>query len=105
ALPARDDRRPRLHGRALRLGLPARLVLRNRRVRDREGARRPPCGRARSRAGARRLMWIEPLHLVDVVVQGETWPVFAWAIRAPGGTILVDTGMIDSTPELDAEWG
>jgi N-acyl homoserine lactone hydrolase len=49
-------------------------------------------------------MHVEPLHLVDVVVEGETWPVFAWAIRSASGTILVDTGMIDSTPELDAEW-
>jgi len=31
--------------------------------------------------------------------------VFGWAIEGDGGTILVDTGMIDSTPELDAEWG
>ena len=46
-----------------------------------------------------------PLRLCDVTVEGERWPVFAWAIDAPGGTILVDTGMIDSTPELDAEWG
>src|SRR5439155_16816089 len=83
----------------------ARLAVRNRRVRDRESGRRPPRGCARPRTGARRLMRISPLHLVDGVVQGETWPVFAWAIRAPGGTILVDTGMIDSTPELDAEWG
>jgi len=49
-------------------------------------------------------MRVEPLHLVDVVVEGETWPVFAWAIRSADGTILVDTGMIGSTPELDAEW-
>jgi N-acyl homoserine lactone hydrolase len=49
-------------------------------------------------------MQIDPLHLVDVVVEGETWPVFAWAIRAPQGTVLVDTGMVDSTPELDARW-
>jgi N-acyl homoserine lactone hydrolase len=47
---------------------------------------------------------IEPLHLVDVVVDGATWPVFAWAIRRPEGTVIVDTGMIDSTPELDATW-
>ena len=48
---------------------------------------------------------IRPLRLCEVTVEGELWPVFAWAIDAPGGTILVDTGMIDSTPELDAEWG
>jgi N-acyl homoserine lactone hydrolase len=49
-------------------------------------------------------MHVEPLHLVDVVVHGEPWPVMAWAIHGPGGIVLVDTGMIDSTPELDAEW-
>jgi N-acyl homoserine lactone hydrolase len=48
---------------------------------------------------------VRPLHFCDVTVDGERWPVFGWAIDAPVGTILVDTGMIDSTPELDAEWG
>jgi N-acyl homoserine lactone hydrolase len=47
---------------------------------------------------------VRPLHFCDVIVQGERWPVFGWAIDAAVGTILVDTGMIDSTPELDAEW-
>ena len=50
-------------------------------------------------------MNVRPLHFCDVTVQGERWPVFGWAIDAPAGTILVDTGMIDSTPELDTEWG
>lgn len=50
-------------------------------------------------------MNVRPVHFCDVTVQGERWPVFGWAIDAPAGTILVDTGMIDSTPELDAEWG
>jgi len=31
--------------------------------------------------------------------------VFVWTIDHPAGRILVDTGMIDSTPELDAEFG
>jgi N-acyl homoserine lactone hydrolase len=31
--------------------------------------------------------------------------VFGWTIATAEGTVLVDTGMIDSTPELDAEWG
>jgi N-acyl homoserine lactone hydrolase len=48
---------------------------------------------------------VTPLHLCDVTVEGELWPVFGWAIDAPAGTILVDTGMIDSTPELDRDWG
>jgi len=47
---------------------------------------------------------VDPLHLLDVVVDGDPWPVYAWAIRSPAGTVLVDTGMIDSTPELDAVW-
>jgi len=50
-------------------------------------------------------MRVDPLHMLDVVVEGETWPVYAWAIRSGDGTILVDTGMIDSTPQLDARWG
>jgi N-acyl homoserine lactone hydrolase len=49
-------------------------------------------------------MRVRPLHFCDVTVAGERWPVFGWAIEHAGGTILVDTGMIDSTPELDAEW-
>jgi N-acyl homoserine lactone hydrolase len=48
---------------------------------------------------------VRPLHFADVRVDGELWPVFGWATNGPDGTILVDTGMIDSTPELDAEWG
>jgi N-acyl homoserine lactone hydrolase len=48
---------------------------------------------------------VRPLHFCDVTVDGALWPVFGWAIDGPAGTILVDTGMIDSTPELDAEWG
>lgn len=48
---------------------------------------------------------VTPLRLCDVTVSGERWPVFAWSIATAAGTVLVDTGMIDSTPELDAEWG
>jgi len=50
-------------------------------------------------------MEVLPLHFCDVTVEGELWPVYGWAISRPEGTILVDTGMIDSTPELDREWG
>jgi N-acyl homoserine lactone hydrolase len=49
-------------------------------------------------------MRVEPLHLVDVVVEGETWPVYAWAVYIEDGIVLVDTGMVESTPELDEEW-
>jgi N-acyl homoserine lactone hydrolase len=50
-------------------------------------------------------MDVAPLHFCDVTVEGELWPVYGWAINGPNGTILVDTGMIDSTPELDREFG
>lgn len=32
------------------------------------------------------------------------FPVYVWTIDHPAGRVLVDTGMIDSTPELDEEW-
>jgi N-acyl homoserine lactone hydrolase len=45
------------------------------------------------------------VHLTsEVVVGGETWPGLSHTIEHPDGLVLVDTGMIDSTPELDAEW-
>ncbi len=48
---------------------------------------------------------VAQVHFCDVTVDGELWPVFGWTIATNEGTVLVDTGMIDSTPELDAEWG
>jgi N-acyl homoserine lactone hydrolase len=45
------------------------------------------------------------VHFCDVTVEGALWPVFGWTIATRAGTVLVDTGMIDSTPELDEEWG
>jgi N-acyl homoserine lactone hydrolase len=48
---------------------------------------------------------VEPVHFCDVTVDGARWPVFGWTIATGDGTVLVDTGMIDSTPELDEEWG
>ncbi len=50
----------------------------------------------------RRLMDIRPLHLVNVQAFGSTVPGYAWLVD---DRILVDTGMVDSTPELDEEWG
>ena len=44
-------------------------------------------------------------HLTsEVVFGGETWPGLSHTIDHPDGLVLVDTGMIDSTPELDEEW-
>lgn len=61
-----------------------------------------PGGRTANLGGVRTLDDIRPLHLVDVQAYGKTLPVFAWLVD---GRVLVDTGMIDSTPELDEEWG
>jgi N-acyl homoserine lactone hydrolase len=51
-----------------------------------------------------RLADVRPVHVADVIVEGEPWPGYLHVIEHPEGRILVDTGMIDSTPELDAEW-
>jgi N-acyl homoserine lactone hydrolase len=40
----------------------------------------------------------------EVVFAGKSWPGFSDTIEHPDGLVLVDTGMIDSTPELDEEW-
>jgi N-acyl homoserine lactone hydrolase len=40
-------------------------------------------------------------HLAATV---RGFPVFVHTIDHPDGLVLVDTGMIDSTPELDEEW-
>jgi N-acyl homoserine lactone hydrolase len=47
---------------------------------------------------------VRPLHFCNVTVEGRPWPVYGWAIDGLDGTILVDTGMVDSTPELDSGW-
>lgn len=44
------------------------------------------------------------IHLgSEVVADGETWPGLVHTIDHPEGLVLVDTGMIDSSPEL-ADW-
>src|SRR5206468_12196973 len=41
-------------------------------------------------------------HLAaELIVEGETWPVFVWTIDHPTGRVLVDTGMTDVRPEVD----
>lgn len=47
---------------------------------------------------------IRPIRYGDVLVEGERWPGFVHVVEHPDGRVLVDTGLIDSTPELDAEW-
>jgi N-acyl homoserine lactone hydrolase len=44
-------------------------------------------------------------HLTsEVVFNGARWPGFSDTIEHPDGLVLVDTGMIDTTPELDEQW-
>src|SRR5262245_38808430 len=47
---------------------------------------------------------IEAYLAATVESSGSTFPVFVHTIDRPEGLVLVDTGMIDSTPELDEEW-
>jgi N-acyl homoserine lactone hydrolase len=42
------------------------------------------------------------IHLTcELVVDGATWPCLSHTIEHPDGLVLIDTGMIESTPELD----
>lgn len=42
------------------------------------------------------------IHLgSELVVEGATWPVLVHTIDHPDGLVLVDTGMIDSSPEVE----
>jgi N-acyl homoserine lactone hydrolase len=41
-------------------------------------------------------------HLAaELLVEGERMPVFVWTIDHPAGLVLVDSGLIDSRPEVD----
>jgi N-acyl homoserine lactone hydrolase len=52
-----------------------------------------------------RLDDVRAIQYGDVLVEGERWPNSIHVIEHPDGRVLVDTGMIDSTPSLDEEWG
>jgi N-acyl homoserine lactone hydrolase len=47
---------------------------------------------------------VHAIRYGDVLVEGERWPGYIHLIAHPQGSVLVDTGLIDSTPELDGEW-
>jgi N-acyl homoserine lactone hydrolase len=51
-----------------------------------------------------RLDDVRPIRYGEVLVEEERWPGFIHLVEHPGGRVLVDTGLIDSTPELDEEW-
>ena len=48
---------------------------------------------------------VRAIQYGDVLVEGGRWPNSIHVIEHPEGRVLVDTGMIDSTPELDEQWG
>ena len=47
---------------------------------------------------------VEPIHVADVMVDGASFPVLAFAIAGPDGVVVVDTGMVETTAEVDAAW-
>ena len=51
-----------------------------------------------------RLADVQAIRYGDVLVEGERWPGYIHVVEHPQGRVLVDTGLIDSTPELDEEW-
>ena len=52
--------------------------------------------------GSQAAMAVINAHLAaDLIVEGEQMPVFVWTIDHPAGRVLVDTGIIDSRPEID----
>ena len=51
-----------------------------------------------------RLDDVRVIEYGGVLVEGEPWPNCIHVVEHPDGRILVDTGMIDSKPELDEEW-
>ncbi len=51
-----------------------------------------------------RLADVRAIRYGDVLVDGQRWPGFLHVVEHPQGRVLVDTGLIDSTPELDEEW-
>ena len=51
-----------------------------------------------------RLDDVRAIQYGDVLVEGERWPCFLHVIEHPQGRVLVDTGLVESTPELDEEF-
>jgi N-acyl homoserine lactone hydrolase len=52
----------------------------------------------------RTLRDIRVLHAADIFFRGAWVPVNAWAVSGPDGVVLVDTGVVETTPEIEAEW-
>jgi N-acyl homoserine lactone hydrolase len=65
-------------------------------------ARLPRAFRRQERLNERRVIPVINAHLAaDLIADGERMPVFVWTIDHPAGRVLVDTGLIDTRPEID----
>ena len=52
--------------------------------------------------GSDAVMPVINAHLAaDLIAEGEQMPVYVWTIDHPAGRVLVDTGLIDSRPEVE----
>src|SRR5260221_10207196 len=49
------------------------------------------------------MLEIKPLHLAQVEVVGEQWPVHGFVVTHPGGALLVDTG-VGGPDEMLSDW-
>lgn len=45
---------------------------------------------------------VTPIHVADLHIEGEVMPVYVHVIDHPGGRVLVDTGMTERHPEVEA---
>src|SRR5215470_10751460 len=65
--------------------------------------RGPPgaCDRSKGEQPVRPPRVIRAHLAAELLAEGERLPVFVWTIDHPAGLVLVDTGMIDSRPEVD----
>jgi len=47
---------------------------------------------------------VRVVRVADIYFQERWVPVTVWTITGEGGVVLVDTGVVETTPELEAEW-
>src|SRR5205823_4029654 len=86
-------------------GLPRAARRQVRRLRRPRGCRTAGArARRRRRRPAVKLEDVRAIQYGDVLFEGERWPNSLHVVEHPAGRVLVDTGMIDSTPALDEEW-
>src|SRR5262249_19070521 len=106
-LCGRGSRRARARETVSRVPWPPR---RRRRARRPPSSTRPSPRRRRRRESEprsprERLRLVIEAHLTaELEVGGRLCPCYVHTLDHPDGLVLVDTGMIESTPELDKHW-